>query len=58
MTTTQSTIAITNSPGITVTLENTGIFLGILVSVSLLASVTIQIISKMNSISASITQIE
>jgi hypothetical protein len=61
MTTTQSTIAVTNtntSPGITLTLESTGVFLGILVSVSALAGVAIRIISKMNSISSSINQIE
>ncbi|MEH2065145.1 MAG: hypothetical protein V7K50_23275 [Nostoc sp.] len=57
---TKSTIAVTSSSttGITVTLESTGIFLGILVSVSVLASVAVQIISKMNKISSSITQIE
>lgn len=61
MTTTKSEIAVSNSPsapGITLTLESTGVFLGILVSVSALAGVAIRIISKMNSISASISQIE
>ncbi|MDZ8240153.1 MAG: hypothetical protein RMZ69_23890 [Nostoc sp. ChiQUE01a] len=61
MTTTSSTIAANtpaNTPGITLTLESTGVFLGILVSVSALAGVAIRIISKMNSISASISQIE
>jgi hypothetical protein len=61
MTTTSSTIAVTNSsnsPGITLTLESTGVFLGILVSVSALAGVAIRIISNMNSISVSISQIE
>lgn len=59
--TTQPTIAVTNSstsPGITITLETTGIFLGILVSASLLAAVAINVISKMNRISSSISQIE
>lgn len=60
MNNTASTIAVSppNSPGITLTLESTGVFLGILVSVSALAGVAIRIISKMNSISASISQIE
>ncbi|MEH1887424.1 hypothetical protein [Nostoc sp.] len=59
MFTTRSTIAITSStPGITVTLENTGIFLGIIVSVFIIAGGAVQIISKMNKISSSITQIE
>ncbi|MEH2077018.1 MAG: hypothetical protein V7K57_21900 [Nostoc sp.] len=60
MTTTKSDIAVinSNSPGITITLESTGIFLGILVSASLLAGVAINVISKMNRISSSITQIE
>lgn len=59
MTTTQSTIPVASTtPGITLTIESTGVFLGILVSVSALAGVAIRIISKMNSISASISQIE
>jgi hypothetical protein len=61
ITTTKSIIAVSNSnnsPGITLNLESTGVFLGILVSVSALAGVAIRIISKMNSISASIGQIE
>ncbi|MEH1796307.1 MULTISPECIES: hypothetical protein [unclassified Nostoc] len=59
MTTTRSTIAVTSSsPGITVTLESTGIFLGIVVSVFIVAGGAVQIISKMNKISYSITQIE
>ncbi|MEH1772975.1 hypothetical protein [Nostoc sp.] len=60
MTATRSTIAVTSSSptGITVTLENTGIFLGILVSVFILAGAAVQIISKMNKISSSISQIE
>ncbi|MEH2198636.1 hypothetical protein [Nostoc sp.] len=51
-------IANSSSTGVTVTLESTGIFLGILVSTSILASVAVQIISKMNKITSSITQIE
>ncbi|MEA5624102.1 hypothetical protein [Nostoc sp. UHCC 0251] len=62
MNTTNSTIAVTNSsnsyPGITLTLESTGIFLGILVSTSVLAGVAVTVISKINRISNSITQIE
>ncbi|MEH2124175.1 hypothetical protein [Nostoc sp.] len=61
MSTTSSTIAITNSsssPGITITLETTGIFLGILVSASVLGGVAVNVISKMNRISSSISQIE
>jgi hypothetical protein len=61
MNNTKPAIAVTSpssSPGITLTLESTGVFLGILVSVSALAGVAIKIISKMNSISASISQIE
>ncbi|QMS89534.1 hypothetical protein HUN01_18840 [Nostoc edaphicum CCNP1411] len=51
MTTTKSQIAVNPSPGITLSLE-------ILVSGSLLAGVAINVISKMNRISFSITQIE
>lgn len=58
MNTTNSTIAVTNSPGIILTLESTGIFLGILVSASVLAGVAVTVISKMNRISNSIIQIE
>lgn len=62
MTTIQPIIAVTNSsnssPGITLTLESTGIFLGILVSTSVLAGVAVTVISKMNRISNSIIQIE
>lgn len=47
-----------DSPGITLTLESTGVFLGILLSVAGLASIAIRMISKMNSISASIALIE
>ncbi|QHG15817.1 hypothetical protein [Nostoc sp. ATCC 53789] len=55
------TIAISsssNSPGITLTLESTGILLGILVSASLLGTMAVQLITKMNRISSSIAQIE
>ena len=60
---TKSEIAVSSSPSvvspaITLTLENTGIFLGILVSTSVLAGIAITFISKMNRISNSITQIE
>ncbi|MEH2203198.1 MAG: hypothetical protein V7K53_03830 [Nostoc sp.] len=54
----KSEIAVINSAGITLTLESTGIFLGILVSASVLSGVTVTVISKMNRISNSITQIE
>ena len=59
-TTTKSEIAVTNtsSPGITLTLESTGIFLGILVSASVLGGLAVTVISKMNRISNSIIQIE
>ncbi|MEH2309346.1 hypothetical protein [Nostoc sp.] len=60
MTTAKSEIAVTNSssPGITLTLETTGIFLGILVSVAMLAGVATNIISKMNRISFSVSEIQ
>lgn len=61
MTITKPVIAInsnSSSQGINVTLESTGIFLGILVSTSVLGAVAVNIISKMNKISSSITQIE
>ncbi|MDM9580919.1 hypothetical protein [Nostoc sp. GT001] len=60
MVATSSTIATNSSPspGITLTLESTGIFLGILVSASVLGGVAVTVISKMNRISSSITQIE
>ncbi|MBC1218490.1 hypothetical protein GNF10_17335 [Nostoc sp. UCD121] len=55
---TSSTIAVTNSTGITLTLESTGILLGILVSASVLGAMAVQLITKMNKISSSIAQIE
>ncbi|MGF1934549.1 MAG: hypothetical protein RM347_009115 [Nostoc sp. ChiQUE02] len=62
MKTNQLSIGVINSPngspGIVITLETTGIFLGILVSACMLAGVAINVISKMNRISSSITQIE
>ncbi|WGV23475.1 hypothetical protein [Halotia branconii] len=63
MTTTKSVIAVSNStnsnsPGITITLESTGIFLGILVSFSILGGLGIKIVSSINRISTSIIQIE
>jgi len=59
MTATRTEIAIPSpSPGITLNLETTGGFLGILVSVSVLAGVVISIISKINAISFSIDKIQ
>lgn len=60
MNTSKSIIAVNSSsnPGITLTLESTGIFLGILVSISVLGTLAVSVISKMNKISSSITQIE
>ncbi|WP_375511418.1 hypothetical protein [uncultured Nostoc sp.] len=57
---TESTIAVvnSNSSGITITLESTGIFLGILLSVSALAGLGIKVVSNVSKISSSITQIE
>ena len=58
---TQTIIAVntsTTSPGITLTLESTGIFLGILVSASVLAGLGIKIVSNVSKISSSIIQIE
>ncbi|MDZ7966865.1 MAG: hypothetical protein RM368_18115 [Nostoc sp. DedSLP03] len=57
---TRTVVAVTpsNPPGITLTLESTGIFLGILVSASVLGGIAVTVISKMNRISNSITQIE
>jgi hypothetical protein len=60
MKTSNSIVAVnpSNSPGITLTLESTGIFLGILVSASALGTLAVSVISKMNRISTSIAQIE
>ncbi|MDZ8090241.1 MAG: hypothetical protein RMY16_32525 [Nostoc sp. DedQUE12b] len=60
MTITKSEIAVTNSssPGLTLTLENTGVFLGIIVSALVIGGVAVQIISKINRISSSVSQIE
>lgn len=58
MTTTQQTIAVSDSPGVMITLESTGIFLGILVSVSVLAGLGIKIVTSINQISLSIKQIK
>jgi hypothetical protein len=58
MNTTQSTSPVSSTPGVTLTIESTGVFLGILVSVSALAGVATRIISNMNNISTSINQIE
>lgn len=56
----QNTIAIdpVPSPGIQVTLESVGVFLGIAGSISLLAGVFVSIISKINRISFSVEEIE
>ncbi|AFY48904.1 hypothetical protein Nos7524_3101 [Nostoc sp. PCC 7524] len=60
MNTSKSVIAVNpgNSSGLTLTLESTGIFLGILVSASVLGTLAVSVISKMNRISTSIAQIE
>ncbi|WP_448271355.1 hypothetical protein [Nostoc sp. DSM 114160] len=60
MNTPKSTIAVTTNPqpGIVISLETTEIFLAILVSVSILSGVAIRVVTKMNTISSSITQIE
>lgn len=60
MTTAKSEIAVTtsSSPSLTLTLESTGIFLGILVSFAMLSGVAISIISKMNRISFSVDEIQ
>jgi hypothetical protein len=58
---TKPTIAVStysNSPVFTVTLETIGIFTGTLVSISILATVAIKLISNLNHISNSITQIK
>ncbi len=61
MTTAKSEIAVSssaNTPGVTLTLENTGVILGIIVSTLFIGGVAVQIISKINRISSSVTQIE
>ncbi|WP_373525097.1 hypothetical protein [Nostoc sp.] len=61
MTTAQSTAqsnSLNSSPGVTLTLESTGAIFGILVSATILATIAIRVISKINSISTSISQIE
>ncbi|MBD2519964.1 hypothetical protein H6G93_34485 [Nostoc sp. FACHB-973] len=55
------TIAVGNSnpsPGITLTLESTGVILGIAVSVSVLSGVAYKVITSVNKISLSIQNIE
>jgi hypothetical protein len=47
-----------NPNGINLTLESTGVFLGILVSASVLITVAVNIITKINRISSSIFHIE
>lgn len=56
----ESTIAVTpsSSPGITLTFENTGVILGIIVSVCVLAGAAVNVISKMNRISFSVDEIQ
>ncbi len=58
MNTTQSTIATTSSPVITVTLESVGVFTGILVSISVLGTLAVKLVNNLNNISTSITQIK
>ncbi|MFN6485437.1 MULTISPECIES: hypothetical protein [unclassified Nostoc] len=58
MNTTQSTIATTSSPVITVTLESVGVFTGILVSFSVLGTLAVKLVNNLNNISSSITQIK
>ncbi|WP_375470259.1 hypothetical protein [uncultured Nostoc sp.] len=59
MITTKSAIGVTSSsPGITLTLESTGVILGIITSGCLLAGVVINVISKMNRISFSVNEIQ
>ncbi|MBN3926121.1 hypothetical protein [Nostoc sp. NMS4] len=58
MITTQSTIATTSSPIITVTLESVGVFTGILVSISVLGTLAVKLVNNLNNISTSITQIK
>lgn len=56
--TTQSTIAATSSPVITVTLESVGVLTGILVSISVLGTLAVKLVNNLNNISSSITQIK
>ncbi|MEH2073375.1 MAG: hypothetical protein V7K57_03110 [Nostoc sp.] len=58
MNTTQSTIATTSSPVITITLESVGVFTGILVSLSVLGTLAVKLVNNLNNISISITQIK
>ncbi|MEH2434976.1 MAG: hypothetical protein V7K25_12105 [Nostoc sp.] len=61
MNSTQSTVAVSNSvssPAITISLESVGIFTGILVSISVLGTLAVKLVSNLNNISASITQIK
>jgi hypothetical protein len=46
------------SPSFTITLESTGIFLGILVSFSLLAGILVKVISNFNSLNAEIRDLK
>jgi len=60
MTNPKSEIAVnaSTSPGLTLTLENTGVFLAIIVSTLVIGGIAVQIISKINRISSSVAQIE
>ena len=61
LTTRSSTLAVTTSttpPGITLTLESTGVIFGILVSTSILLGVAYKVISTASTISSSIKKIE
>lgn len=58
MNTTQSTIANTSNPIVTVTLESVGVFTGILVSISVLGTLAIKLVNNLNNISTSISQIK
>lgn len=58
MNTTQSTIASTSSPVITVTLQSVGVFTGILVSISVLGTLAVKLITHLNNISISTSQIK
>lgn len=57
---TKPVIVVTPSatPGVTLTLENTGVFLGIIATGCVLAGVVINVISKMNQISFSVDEIQ
>jgi predicted PurR-regulated permease PerM len=58
MNTTQTSIATTSSPVITVSLESVGVFTGICVSISVLGTLAVKLVNNLNNISTSITQIK